>query len=164
MPLHLLQVRIRNPVESQAHAAAHLDGYKPPPPFEPLTHETLKCHVGIVQNFFLAKLHSGVGINDQGALVEDEDLPIKQRAPKPRLPTTGKISVPRKRPLQQQGGGSKKKKKPNTTEEKGKKGGDKVIKGGEGLMRTMSKMSDVDGGEGVGEGGMISPESIVAGA
>src|SRR5690606_1065367 len=51
------------------------------------------------------------------ALIEDEDLPVKQRPPKPRLPPTGKISMPRKRPLQSQGGGSKKKKKlnPNTS-------------------------------------------------
>lgn len=130
--------------------------------------EILKSQIGIVQNFFLAKLHAGVGVNEQGALVEDEDLPVKQRAPKPRLPPTGKISVPRKRPQQQQGGGSKKKKKPNPVEEKkeavgGMKKGGKG--GGVGLERTMSKMSDVDGGEGgLGEGGMISPESIVAGS
>ena len=150
-----------------SHAAAHLDGYTPPPPFEPLTHELLKKQVGLVQNFFLAKLHA----NNEEPLVEDEDLPVKQRAPKPRLPPTGKISMPRKRPLQQQGGGSKKKKKPNPPAEKDKekgKGDEKAEggkemagkKGGVGMLRTMSKMSDgdMDGSN----GGMISPESITA--
>jgi len=44
----------------------------------------LKAQIGLVQNFFLAKLHA----NNEEPLVEDEDLPIKQRAPKPRLPPT----------------------------------------------------------------------------
>jgi transcriptional activator SPT7 len=85
------------------------EGHKPPPSFEPVTRELIKSQIGLVQNFFLAKLHA----NNDEPLVEDEDLPVKQRPPKPRLPPTGKISMPRKRPLQGQGGSSKKKKKPN---------------------------------------------------
>ena len=37
--------------------------------------------------------------------MEDDDLPVKQRMPKPRLPPTGKISSPRKRPIKEPGPG-----------------------------------------------------------
>ncbi|KAI5790658.1 hypothetical protein DFH27DRAFT_570801 [Peziza echinospora] len=157
VPLHLLQARIRNPAESQIHAAANPDGYKPPPPFEPLTHDILHKQIHVVKNFYLAKLHA----NNEEPLVEDEDLPIKQRAPKPRLPPTGKISVPRKRPQHQQGGGSKKKKKPNPPPQEAESQQSAKKKGGTAMARTMSKMSD---GDGDNNGGMISPESLVAGS
>ena len=77
------------------------------PPHEPVTLASLKSEIGLVQNFFLAKLHA----NNDEALVEDDDLPQKQRFPKPRLPPTGKISSPRKRPIKEQGGNKSKKKK-----------------------------------------------------
>ena len=60
-----------------------------------------------MQDFFLAKISSTSDSN----LVEDDDLPIKQRFPKPRLPPTGKISSPRKRPLREQQQMAKKKRK-----------------------------------------------------
>lgn len=78
-----------------------------PAPYEPITLQNLKSQIGLVQNFFLAKLHA----NHDEPLIEDEDLPQKQRFPKPRLPPTGKISSPRKRPIKEQGGGKSKKKK-----------------------------------------------------
>ncbi len=87
-----------------ATAAATL---APIPPYEPVTLESLKSQIRLIQNFFLAKLHA----NRDEPLVEDEDLPQKQRFPKPRLPPTGKISSPRKRPLKEQGGSKSKKKK-----------------------------------------------------
>lgn len=98
-----------------------------------------------MRNFFLAKLHA----NNEQPLIEDEDLPLKQRPPKPRLPPTGKISMPRKRPLNGQGGGSKKKKKPNAAPPPVKK---------EFMERSASKISEADDGN----GGMMSPESLVA--
>ena len=81
-------------------AATHLS---PLPPHAPVTLQSLKGEIGIVQNFFLAKLHA----NGDDPLVEDEDLPLKQRFPKPRLPPTGKITSPRKRPAKEQGGRGK---------------------------------------------------------
>ena len=72
-----------------------------PVPLPPLTIENVKSHIGLVQNFYLAKLHA----NSDAPLVEDEDLPQKQRFPKPRLPPTGKISSPRKRPMKEPGPG-----------------------------------------------------------
>ena len=54
-----------------------------------------------MENLFLAKLHA----NGDNPLVEDEDLPLKQRLPKPRLPPTGKITSPRKRPVKEPGPG-----------------------------------------------------------
>lgn len=121
------------------------DAHKSPPPYEPLTREHLVNQIGIVKNFFFAKLHA----NNGEPLIEDEDLPVKQRPPKPRLPPSGKISQPRKRPLQGQGGGSKKKKKPNNLPAPPPSKGVK-------MERTMSKISED------GNGGMMSPESLVA--
>ena len=80
---------------------------EPPPPFEAVTLDSVQTEVGLVQDFFLAKLTS----TNEGALIEDDDLPIKQRFPKPRLPPTGKISSPRKRPLREQQQMAKKKRK-----------------------------------------------------
>lgn len=78
-----------------------------PAPWEPVTIQTVRNQIGLIQPYFLEKLHAN---NDQ-PLVEDEDLPAKQRFPKPRLPPTGKISSPRKRPLREQQQMAKKKRK-----------------------------------------------------
>jgi transcriptional activator SPT7 len=107
-----------------------------------------------VQNFFLAKLHA----NNEQPLVEDEDLPVKQRPPKPRLPPTGKISMPRKRPLHGQGAGSKKKKKPAVPPPPSQPSLPKK-EAPAAMERSVSKMSEQ--GED-GNGGMMSPESLVA--
>jgi hypothetical protein len=155
-----------------------LTSMEEPPTFEPLSTELLfSSQPKIVHNFYLAKLHA----NGDEPLIEDDDLPIKQRFPKPRLPPSGKISSPRKRPLKEQGGNKSKKKKPNPTDDKAqenqvdvigaakgsaKKGGDKaeIKKLQAPNMERMdsSKVSepDADGGRSVG---MISPESIVVG-
>jgi transcriptional activator SPT7 len=77
-----------------------------PPPPEPVTLRNISSEIGIVQEYFLKKLH------DTGdPLVEDDELPAKQRFPKPRLPPTGKISSPRKRPLREQAQMARKKRK-----------------------------------------------------
>jgi transcriptional activator SPT7 len=60
-----------------------------------------------VQNWLCGKLQD----NGREPLVEDDDLPLKQRFPKPRLPPTGKISSPRKRPLREQQQMARKKRK-----------------------------------------------------
>ena len=65
-----------------------------PPPHDPVTLQNIHSQIGLVHNFFLAKLHA----NNDEPLLEDEDLPVKQRFPKPRLPPSGKITSPRKRP------------------------------------------------------------------
>lgn len=65
-----------------------------PPPYEPVTLQNVDSQIGLTRNFFLAKLHA----NNDEPLLEDEDLPVKQRFPKPRLPPSGKITSPRKRP------------------------------------------------------------------
>jgi transcriptional activator SPT7 len=78
-----------------------------PPPFEPVTIHNVSNQIGLVQEWFLAKLRD----NNEQPLVEDEDLPSKQRFPKPRLPATGKITSPRKRPLKEQNQMKNKKRK-----------------------------------------------------
>jgi transcriptional activator SPT7 len=80
---------------------------EPSAPFEPVTLESIPFEIGIIQDWFLEKLHH----NNDNPLVEDDDLPIKQRFPKPRLPPTGKISSPRKRPIREQQQIAKKKRK-----------------------------------------------------
>ena len=78
-----------------------------PPKFEPVTAQVAESQIGLVRDWLLNKLHN----NNDGALVEDDDLPPKQRFPKPRLPPTGKISSPRKRPLREQQQLARKKRK-----------------------------------------------------
>jgi transcriptional activator SPT7 len=69
-----------------------------PEAYEPVTVDTIKKEIGLVQDYFLGK----IGQNTDKGLVEDDDLPPKQRFPKPRLPPTGKITSPRKRPIKEQ--------------------------------------------------------------
>lgn len=84
-----------------ALSSTPLSDLPPPPPLPPITINNVKNEIGLVQDFFLAKLHA----NNDEPLIEDDDLPQKQRFPKPRLPPTGKITSPRKRPLKEQGPG-----------------------------------------------------------
>ena len=121
VPLHLLQNRMRNANQAQnprcvpklltfyepiltsfsALSSTPLSDLPPPLPLNPVTITSIKNEIGLVQDFFLAKLHA----NNDEPLIEDDDLPQKQRFPKPRLPPTGKITSPRKRPLKEQGPG-----------------------------------------------------------
>ena len=121
VPLHLLQNRMRNANQAQnprymsdllpapemiltsfsALSSLPLSDLPPPLPLTPVTINNIKNQIGLVHQFFLAKLHA----NNDDPLVEDDDLPQKQRFPKPRLPPTGKITSPRKRPLKEQGPG-----------------------------------------------------------
>ncbi|TVY57583.1 Transcriptional activator SPT7 [Lachnellula cervina] len=109
VPLHLLHAKIHKigGTGIQAEQATTTDIFPPPTSFEPVTKENLPDQIGLVRNFFLAKLHA----NEDEPLLEDEDLPTKQKPPKPRLGPTGKITSPRKRPLKEQTGNAKKKKK-----------------------------------------------------
>jgi transcriptional activator SPT7 len=109
VPLHLLQSRMRNQyqMQTQASGSTSTDLFEALPPLEPVTRESINDQIGIIKNFFLAKLHA----NNQQPLVEDEDLPVKQRRPRPRLGATGKIVSPQKRPPKEQIALAKKKKK-----------------------------------------------------
>jgi transcriptional activator SPT7 len=107
VPLHLLHSRLRNTYSGPVAAAPTTEIFPPLPPLDPVTKGNLPDQIGLVRNFFLAKLHA----NDDEPLLEDEELPVKQRPSRPRLPPTGKITSPRKRPLKEQSGNSKKKKK-----------------------------------------------------
>jgi len=109
VPLHLLQTRLRSqfPNPAAATGATSADLFESLAPLEPVTTENIQDHIGLVKNFFLAKLHA----NSDQPLIEDEDLPIKQRRPRPRLGATGKIVSPQKRPPKEQIALAKKKKK-----------------------------------------------------
>ena len=74
---------------------------QPPAPLTPITVDNVNDQIGLVQQFFRDKLAA----NNNKPLIEDDDLPQKQRFPKPRLPPTGKISSPRKRPIREPGPG-----------------------------------------------------------
>ena len=81
-----------------------------PPPWEPVTPESIESEIGLIQPFFREKLNK----SEESYVIEDENLPIKHRPAKPRLPPTGKINTPRKRKdVPTSGGSAKKKKKPN---------------------------------------------------
>jgi len=107
VPLHLLHTRIYQGSSTATTQQATTEVFPPLPPFEPVTKENIEDEIGLVHEFFKRRLHT----NDDEPLVEDEDLPIKQRPARPRLGPTGKILTPRKRPLKEQSGNIKKKKK-----------------------------------------------------
>ena len=118
VPLHLLQNRMHSAYQSQNQGPVASTGLVFPPPaaYEPITMANVSNEVGLVQDFFRNKLHN----NHDAPLVEDEDLPQKQRFPKPRLPPNGKISSPRKRPIREQQQAAKKKRKLEESGEKAK--------------------------------------------
>ncbi|KAI1377997.1 hypothetical protein F4677DRAFT_414136 [Hypoxylon crocopeplum] len=109
VPLHLLQSRVRNQYQVQNPTQGPSDTvlFEDLSPPDPITKENIQEQIGLVKNFFLAKLHA----NGDTPLVEDEDLPIKHRRPRPRLGATGKIVSPQKRPPKEQNAINKKKKK-----------------------------------------------------
>ncbi|ORY58830.1 uncharacterized protein BCR38DRAFT_489182 [Pseudomassariella vexata] len=180
VPLHLLQTRVRNQYQSQAQVAGPVDVhlFEDLPPLEPVTKENIQDEIGLVKNFFLAKLHA----NGDSPLVEDEDLPIKQRRPRPRLQASGKINSPQKRPPKEQNAINKRKKKaeaaaaaaaaaakadPNASPEKGSK---KLQKGAVAATNAagaalpvapdMSRMESNSQPEYKDDVGMMSPESM----
>ncbi|KAF9873534.1 hypothetical protein CkaCkLH20_08993 [Colletotrichum karsti] len=109
VPLHLLQSRVRNQYQMQTQTAGVevTDLFDSLPPVDPVTTDNIHGQIGLVKNFFLAKLHA----NGDTPLVEDEELPVKQRRPRPRLGASGKIVSPQKRPPKEQIALAKKKKK-----------------------------------------------------
>lgn len=184
VPLHLLQSKMHSQYQAQNASTVLTTAaiFEALPPLEPVTVDNIQDQVGLVKNFFLAKLHA----NNDEPLIEDEDLPQKQRFPKPRLPPTGKITSPRKRPLREQGGNAKKKKKLENGGVETASGGGALISGAKGpadspekinpLVASASKlklampgangagMEKADSSQEVGtdkdEVGMMSPESI----
>lgn len=156
VPLHLLQNRMHSAYQAQNQGPVITTGliFSPPPPSEPITTETLPNQIGLVQDYFRAKLRA----NHDEPLIEDEDLPQKQRFPKPRLPPTGKISSPRKRPIREQQQAAKKKRKLEESEEKSRL--EKPV----GKLR-LQMPEPMENGvdpekDGEANAAMISPESI----
>lgn len=109
--------------------------------------------------------------------MEDDDLPQKQRFPKPRLPPTGKISSPRKRPIREQGPGKghprkkvklmEEKEKEREREREREREKEKTAVNGLGKASGGVKMERGGSGEGEMEkggyvAGMMSPESLEA--
>lgn len=112
VPLHLLQNRMYNAAQAQntkyvpsllylrehpliqffSASQATSTLFPPPPPYPRISLQTLSDQIGLLQDFFRAKLQTH---NDE-PLVEDLELPPKQRptAARPRLPASGKIPPP----------------------------------------------------------------------
>ncbi|MCJ1311393.1 Transcriptional activator spt7 [Agyrium rufum] len=103
VPLHLLQNRMHNAYQAQNTSSATTlpTALETPKPYTQVTSQNYTNEIGLMHAFFAAKLAA----NNNQALVEDEDLPQKQRFPKPRLPPSGKISSPRKKPVREPGPG-----------------------------------------------------------
>jgi hypothetical protein len=99
-----------NPTGGEGSQGAGQKELAEPPPWEPVTPESIELEIGLVQQFLREKLNN----SQEPYLVEDENLPLRQRPAKPRLPPTGKISTPRKRKDAPVAGGSAKKKKKTT--------------------------------------------------
>nr|POE64842.1 transcriptional activator spt7 [Quercus suber] len=159
VPFHLLQNRMHNAYQSQHQGPVSSTGlvFEPPAAYDPITVENLPLLVGPAQDFFRRKLSA----NRDEPLVEDEDLPQKQRFPKPRLPPTGKISSPRKRPIREQQQAAKKKRKLDEDEREARLFSKPV--GPLRLQMPESQWTDVDPEkDGEANGAMISPESLNA--
>lgn len=166
VPLHLLQNRMNHLNQANSSALITTSGtvFEPPPPYDAITTDNLSSHITLVREFFANKLAA----NNGKALIEDEDLPPKQRFPKPRLGPTGKISSPRKRPLREQQQAAKKKRKLEESgkEESGLANGNKPVKPIAPLRLQMPEIHEngisIGDPEKDGErnGAMMSPESI----
>ncbi|KAI9694298.1 MAG: Transcriptional activator spt7 [Bogoriella megaspora] len=113
VPFHLLQNRMHSAFQTQNPTATATSGvvFEEPPKWASITPENVGEQVGLVEEWFRNRLRN----NNDEPLIEDEDLPSKQRFPKPRLPPSGKISSPRKRPMKEQQGSAKKKRKVEET-------------------------------------------------
>lgn len=121
VPFHLLQSRVRNQyqMQTQSTGAEAADLYETLPVLEAVNRENIQNQIGLVKNFFLAKLHA----NGDQPLVEDEDLPVKQKKPRPRLGASGKIVTAQKRPPKEQIALAKKRKKMEAAAAEGKLNG-----------------------------------------
>lgn len=128
--------------------------FTPPPAYDAISVETLPNHIGLVQDFFREKLRK----NHDEALVEDEDLPQKQRFPKPRLPPTGKISSPRKRPIREQQQAAKKKRKLEEDSKLAPPVGKLKLQ----MPDARENGAEPEKGDGHADGAMLSPESLTA--
>ena len=160
VPFHLLQNRMHSAYQAQHQGPITNPGiiFQQNGPYEAITTTTVSSQIGLVQEWFRARLRA----NHDNPLVEDEDLPQKQRFPKPRLPPTGKISSPRKRPIREQQQAAKKKRK---LEEAGGEDKAKLLKPIGSLRLEMPNRDDnLNDPEKDGDmsGALISPESITA--
>ena len=155
VPLHLLQNRLHSGYQAQNQGPVINTGitFEPPEPYEALSMDSLPSHIGLVQDFFREKLRK----NHDEPLVEDEDLPQKQRFPKPRLPPTGKISSPRKRPIREQQQAAKKKRKLDEESKLQKPIGALKLE-----MPQRENGIEPEKENGHIDGAMISPESLTA--
>ncbi|KAL1301641.1 hypothetical protein AAFC00_005864 [Neodothiora populina] len=120
VPLHLLQNRMHSAYQAHNTHSVVSSGvvFPLPQPYEPITTDNLPSQIGLVRDFFATKLAANQG----RPLIEDEDLPQKQRFPRPRLPPNGRISSPRKRPIREQQQAAKKKRKLEESKDDNNKG------------------------------------------
>ncbi|KAH8692690.1 transcriptional activator spt7 [Talaromyces proteolyticus] len=92
VPFHLLQNRMFNAHQSQNTSTSQTTNtlFPPPVPYPRVTVDSLQSHIGLVRNFFMQKLQA----HGDEPLVEDLELPLKQRPSRPKLPASGKIIPP----------------------------------------------------------------------
>jgi transcriptional activator SPT7 len=96
VPLRLLQGRFRAAigdgagVDDNDNAGAGILRFDRK--FPALTAEYASQQIALIKPFLLLKLDA-LEEDDAGKVCEDEDLPLRQRKPKPRLPPSGKISM-----------------------------------------------------------------------
>ncbi|EPX72367.1 SAGA complex bromodomain subunit Spt7 [Schizosaccharomyces octosporus yFS286] len=94
VPLHLLQSRLRLNMSQQPESTAeNTKEYPLPPRYPPITRESVKDEVNLIQEFLTARMDE-FGLDE---LIEDEDIRPRNKPPRPRLPPNGKITTGRKR-------------------------------------------------------------------
>ncbi|EPY50694.1 SAGA complex bromodomain subunit Spt7 [Schizosaccharomyces cryophilus OY26] len=94
VPLHLLQSRLRLNMSQQPELTTeNTKEYPPAPRYPPITRESLKDEIGLIQGFLSSRMDE-FGLNE---LIEDEDIRPRNKPPRPRLPPNGKITTGRKR-------------------------------------------------------------------
>ncbi|WBW70874.1 SAGA complex bromodomain subunit Spt7 [Schizosaccharomyces osmophilus] len=94
VPLHLLQSRLRLNMSQQPELTTeNTKEYPLPPRYPPITRESLKDEVNLIQDFLTARMDE-FGVDE---LIEDEDIRPRNKPPRPRLPPNGKITAGRKR-------------------------------------------------------------------
>lgn len=96
VPFHLLQNRLSAANNTQHDMQVVQNKYLSEiPEYPPMDTHLAHNQIGLLKPFFIAKLEAA----NSDVLPEGEQLPPKQRNTRPKVPPTGKISGPKKKPV-----------------------------------------------------------------
>ncbi|ANB15060.1 SAGA histone acetyltransferase complex subunit SPT7 [Sugiyamaella lignohabitans] len=95
VPFHLLHGRLSASFSNQNDQPVNTEKLQQVPEYPAMYLDHAKGQIGLLRGFFIGRLEAST--SDQ--LPEGDQLPPKQRNTRPKLPPTGKISGPKKKPL-----------------------------------------------------------------